>query len=215
MTVRPKPNREATRRRILAAAGSLFVQKGFDGVGLREIAAKAKVSLHQPNHHFGGKLDLFAECIRYAMEDKLDFPGIFADAPVFADAAEAKERLAGKIRAVFTVIQPLSGRRVWHGEILALAMHVHAGESVAAIGKGFAGANAWLIAAIMAIDPGATQEYCLLWRASLWAQISFYSTARGNILAALGTRHYDKAFLAAAADHIAHVMLAELERREA
>jgi len=210
MRKRPQANPEATRRRILEAAGKLFVKKGFDGVGLREIAAKAKVSLHQPNHHFGGKVDLFAECVRHAVEDKVKLPAIFADPPSFRNAEDAKRQLAERIRTVFLAIHDPWGKETWYGEILALAMHVHMPESVKAIAEGFTLANAWFIAALQAIKPGASKEYVLLWRASLWAQISFYSTARRNMLYELGGRHYSREFLESAADHIAHVMIAEL-----
>ncbi len=202
---------ERTRKGILEAAGRLFVLRGFDGAGFREIARKARVSLRMPNHHFGSKVQLFAACVRYALDEKLDFPGMFADPPVFADAREARERLAGKIREVFTMIHPLSGKQVWYGKILALAMHVHTAESTAAMVAGFTAANQWFVAAVKAAAPGVTETFCFFWRCSLWSQISFYSSARLSILATRGMRRYDRAFLADAADHIAHVMLAQLE----
>ena len=72
---------EVTRRRIMEAAGRLFAERGFRGVGFRDITSVAHVSLRMPNHHFGAKGQLFAQCVRYALMVQLKFLGIFVDAP--------------------------------------------------------------------------------------------------------------------------------------
>jgi AcrR family transcriptional regulator len=51
----------ATRAAILASARRSFTQKGYDGVGLREIAAGAGVTAMLVNRYFGTKEKLFAE----------------------------------------------------------------------------------------------------------------------------------------------------------
>src|ERR1700761_8551988 len=57
---RPR-NAAATRTAILASARRAFAAKGYDGAGLREIAAGAGVTAMLVNRYFGSKEKLFAE----------------------------------------------------------------------------------------------------------------------------------------------------------
>ena len=54
-------NATATREAILASARAAFVRAGYDGVGVREIAAGAGVTAMLVNRYFGSKEQLFAE----------------------------------------------------------------------------------------------------------------------------------------------------------
>jgi len=56
-------NAAATREAILVSARRAFAQKGYDGVGLREIAAGAGVTAMLVNRYFGSKEQLFTEVI--------------------------------------------------------------------------------------------------------------------------------------------------------
>ena len=53
-----------TKDKILKAAKTLFAQKGFREVTVREIAARAGVNSALIGYHFGGKKDLFNEVYR-------------------------------------------------------------------------------------------------------------------------------------------------------
>ena len=53
---RPEVEAEATRQRIVDAARHLFATRGFDAVGLREIADAAGTTHGLLRHHFGTKL---------------------------------------------------------------------------------------------------------------------------------------------------------------
>jgi len=53
----------ATRSAILASARAAFAQAGYDGAGVREIAARAGVSAMLINRYFGSKEKLFAEVV--------------------------------------------------------------------------------------------------------------------------------------------------------
>ncbi|RFS86095.1 TetR/AcrR family transcriptional regulator [Actinomadura spongiicola] len=61
--IRPKRDREATRRRILAAARDLFGEHGYDGVTVRMIAARAEANMALVNRYFGSKAALFGEVL--------------------------------------------------------------------------------------------------------------------------------------------------------
>jgi AcrR family transcriptional regulator len=61
----PARKRDAavTREAILTAAREAFAATGYDGTGVREIAAKAGVTAMMVNHYFGSKEQLFAEVL--------------------------------------------------------------------------------------------------------------------------------------------------------
>lgn len=61
----PTPDRLNGRERILDEAMQLFAELGFDSVTVRDIAAKADVSVGLINHHFGSK-----EGLREAVDAK-------------------------------------------------------------------------------------------------------------------------------------------------
>jgi len=56
-------NAAATRAAILASARRAFAQSGYDGAGVREIAAGAGVTAMLVNRYFGSKERLFAEVL--------------------------------------------------------------------------------------------------------------------------------------------------------
>ena len=60
-------NAAATRDAILASARQCFARSGYDGAGVREIAAGAGVTAMLVNRYFGSKEELFAEAIADAM----------------------------------------------------------------------------------------------------------------------------------------------------
>jgi AcrR family transcriptional regulator len=68
MKSHPSDSAQDTRRRLLDAALILFAEKGLDGTGIREIAAKAKANSAMVQYHFGGKEGLYREVLRYTFE---------------------------------------------------------------------------------------------------------------------------------------------------
>jgi AcrR family transcriptional regulator len=57
-----------TRQRLIEAALLVFAEKGFDGVGIREIAVRAKANSAMVQYHFEGKEGLYVQVISYIME---------------------------------------------------------------------------------------------------------------------------------------------------
>lgn len=56
-------DRQTTKNRLLDAAESLFTEKAFEKVSVRELAAAADVNVAAVNYHFQGKENLFHEVI--------------------------------------------------------------------------------------------------------------------------------------------------------
>ena len=62
-TVNPSAKGIKTRQAVLAAAQAAFAETGYEGTGLRLIAARAGVNLALINRYFGSKEGLFAAAI--------------------------------------------------------------------------------------------------------------------------------------------------------
>src|ERR1700754_4426260 len=85
MDKRPR-NAAATREAILRSAIAAFARHGYDGVGLREIAAGAGVTAMLVNRYFGSKEQLFAEVSADTMRDPVILTPENLAAPDFAAA---------------------------------------------------------------------------------------------------------------------------------
>ncbi|NOY64384.1 MAG: CerR family C-terminal domain-containing protein [Nitrospirae bacterium] len=59
-----------TKDRILDAAEELFAEKGFDGVSVREITARAGCNVAAVNYHFGNKKGLYLAVFRERMAER-------------------------------------------------------------------------------------------------------------------------------------------------
>ena len=70
---------KVTRARILEIATVLFVERGYEDVGVREIAAKAGVTAAMINRYFGTKEALFLEMMGDAFSFKVFMGGERAD----------------------------------------------------------------------------------------------------------------------------------------
>jgi AcrR family transcriptional regulator len=84
---RPR-NAAATREAILQSALTAFSQRGYDGVGVREIARTAGVTAVLVNRYFGSKERLFAAAVEAMFTDTSLFGG---------DAATVARRLAALV----------------------------------------------------------------------------------------------------------------------
>jgi AcrR family transcriptional regulator len=58
-----------TRARVIAAASTLFAERGFHGTTVRDIAQRAKVNLAAGHYHFGSKETLYLEVLRAQFAD--------------------------------------------------------------------------------------------------------------------------------------------------
>ena len=79
---KPRPrDAAATREAILLSARKAFSKSGYDGAGLREIAAGAGVTAMMVNRYFGTKEQLFAEVVEQTMTSNSLIAGGIMDAP--------------------------------------------------------------------------------------------------------------------------------------
>src|ERR1700691_6124272 len=65
MAARIQP--EGTHARLLEVPAHIFAEQGFQAAKVRNICARAEVNIAAVNYHFGDKLGLYREVLRYAM----------------------------------------------------------------------------------------------------------------------------------------------------
>lgn len=70
------PVRTDAAKRILTAARLLFTERGFEGVSIRDIAARADVSKANVFHHFRNKAALYDAVLE---DSRLTFDGLLVD----------------------------------------------------------------------------------------------------------------------------------------
>lgn len=86
---RPR-NAVATRQSILTSSREVFARLGYDGAGVREIAAGAGVTAMLVNRYFGSKEQLFAEALAESMATTtVVLPKILESSACGADIATA------------------------------------------------------------------------------------------------------------------------------
>ncbi|KAA2258731.1 TetR/AcrR family transcriptional regulator [Solihabitans fulvus] len=99
-----RPAGEDTRSALLAAAGEVFVEQGYDGATVRAIATRAGVDAAMVNHWFGGKEGLFAKAVLQLPFD----PQQTVAALLAGDRADLAERI---VRTFLTIWDTNEGGR--------------------------------------------------------------------------------------------------------
>ncbi|QIL19836.1 TetR/AcrR family transcriptional regulator [Thermomonas sp. HDW16] len=105
-----RPKDPGKRAAILDAAKRMFVQDGFDGVSMDQIASEAGVSKLTVYSHFGDKDSLFAEAVRAHCEQAMP-SSLFVAEP----EKPVRERLTDIGHAFFGMImtpEAIAGHRV-------------------------------------------------------------------------------------------------------
>ena len=118
---RPR-NAGATRRAILTSARRAFARAGYDGAGLREIAADAGVTAMMVNRYFGSKEQLFAAVIAEVMT-----------APIILTRENLASSALGEALAAGLVNQTQAGATPLDGFLIML--HSASSSRAAEIGR--------------------------------------------------------------------------------
>jgi AcrR family transcriptional regulator len=104
---------EATRKRVLEAAGPLFAEKGFEATSVRDITDRIGVSPAAVNYHFRSKEDLYIETVRHAARSCIELTPL----PTWPEGVPPEVRLRDFIRAY---LNRLLGKDVpdWHRQLI-------------------------------------------------------------------------------------------------
>ena len=99
---------EQTRTRLLEAAGPVFAEHGYHWAKVRDICALAEANVAAVNYHFGDKLGLYTEVLRYSVAAQLP-----SSAPVSDPKIPPEQRLRALIRGILECVYNPS-RPAWH-----------------------------------------------------------------------------------------------------
>lgn len=103
---------DATRDRLLQAAGQVFAENGFQAATVREICRRAEVNVAAVNYYFRGKEALYGEALAYAYRQ--------ADAryPLALSGGDAEQRLRHYVGNFLRRLLDQS-QLGWHGRLIA------------------------------------------------------------------------------------------------
>lgn len=116
MDVKEKPKKAVTKDAILESARQLFVDKGYAGTSMRDIAAASGVTQSLIHHHFGNKETLWREIKqRYFSEyvDEIDSMSELINAS--GDISELLSRVIDKRFKFFDKKRDSLRMLVWQG----------------------------------------------------------------------------------------------------
>jgi AcrR family transcriptional regulator len=104
-----------TQRRLIAAAGEVFAELGFERATIKEITRRAGASQAAVNYHFSDKAELYDQVVREAQAPCVE---TFRSLATLAASRPAEERLRAFVEALLSnVLDPR--RPAWHGAIMA------------------------------------------------------------------------------------------------
>lgn len=109
---------QATRHRVLLAAGEVFGEQGFRAARVRDICLRAGANIAAINYYFGDKAKLYSHVLHYAADYLIEKHPLDAGLP--ADATPV-QRLEAFIRAFLGRIFD-RGEISWHGKLVAREM---------------------------------------------------------------------------------------------
>ncbi len=93
--------KEKSKQRILKSATKLFAQKGFDGVGIREICKDANVNICMISYFWGGKEGLYQGILDDLVEKQIEYAKTFWDFDVDLKTLSKKEQ----VNLLFTLLE--------------------------------------------------------------------------------------------------------------
>lgn len=108
---------DSTRRRIVAAAGEIFADQGFEATTVREICQNARTNVASVNYHFGDKRRLYEVCLEEARRHRdalFPMPAIDHSMPVLVRMVRFLEGIVYR----FLASDPFS----WEGRLILREM---------------------------------------------------------------------------------------------
>ena len=104
---------DATKARLLEAAGEEFADKGFEGATIRAIIVRAKANIAAVNYHFGDKERLYIQAVLEAHRC-----GFEASSPDEDEELPAAERLRRHVHDFLEHILAIGNAESWHHRLM-------------------------------------------------------------------------------------------------
>ncbi|HKV51900.1 MAG TPA: CerR family C-terminal domain-containing protein [Gemmatimonadaceae bacterium] len=204
------PRRDAaTRERLIAAATRLFAQRGFNAVGVRELARAARANVAAVNYHFDDKLGLYRVVVHAAVDAMRSGDDAFLTA---AAGVSPEEQLRTYVTGYLPRIASSDDRTAWIHDLMRHEMSEPTPLAPWIAEHGILPRIEYLAGVVSKLldcqpnDPRVPR--CVI---SIQAQCLFYRPDRFRTAAFKGWP-VSSAELAAIADHIVEFSLAGIQR---
>jgi TetR/AcrR family transcriptional regulator, regulator of cefoperazone and chloramphenicol sensitivity len=207
---------EATKSRLLAAAGDLFAEKGFHGTKVRDIAARAGVNVAAGNYHFGSKKELYLEVVRAQfarMHERIAKMGAALEPVDLGELGrpELLRLLRVRLEVMLEMLMGTGGDDV-HARLMMREM-AEPSEALTTIVREMAQPLVEETRQIIGhlrpeLDRGQVERISL----SVAGQIHFYRFMMPALLEMLGMRSYSRAFLGEVVEHVFEFSLGGMDR---
>jgi len=85
---------DSTRTRLLKAAAEVFAEHGYESATIRQICTRADANVALVNYHFGDKLELYTEVLRFCLPPGAGGSGVSLP-PAAAEPSAALRQIVG------------------------------------------------------------------------------------------------------------------------
>jgi len=198
-----------TRDKLLEAAGRVFAARGFRDATVREICTLAGANIAAVNYHFGDKLALYREVIKFAgCQAMAKYP----PGQAFNEHLRPDDKLTAFIRNYLDRLLD-EGRPAWHGMLIAREM-VDPTSILDELVTTFVNPQYIRLTAIVSelLGPSATPERVRLCVTSVVGQCLFYKNCRPIVERIMPEHEYTPEGRERLAAHITAFSLAGIER---
>jgi TetR/AcrR family transcriptional regulator, regulator of cefoperazone and chloramphenicol sensitivity len=197
---------DETRVKLLAAAGEVFGEAGFQSATVRDICARAGVNGAAVNYHFRDKLGLYTEALKAAVFDG-EFPGKLSNLDFAKPEAALRTFICGMFRQMY-----LSGQPSWHARLMAHEL-AHPTPGLSAVVEHVIRPRAKLLCNIVGriIDRDPLDSHTRLCANSIISQVIHYMHARPVISLLWPDWQFNPAAMEIVAAHVTDFSLAALK----
>lgn len=195
-----------TKHRLLAAAGQIFADKGFEAASVREICQRADANIAAVHYHFGDKKQLYVAAVRHAQcaqSDSIPFPE-------WSPGLPATQRLEDFIRTLFERMLDADRPR-WHLQLMLRELS-HPTDTCEAIVTDYIRPMAETLRLILDDLLPAEMEPDRRWRMafSIVGQVLFYYVNQPIIRLLVGSQAYADLTVDTLASHVTQFSLAAM-----
>jgi AcrR family transcriptional regulator len=198
-----------TRRRLLAAAGEVFAEKGFYAATVRDICRRAGVNIAAVNYYFRSKEELYEAVCNYSLDIAVNK---YSPTLNLRNDATPEERLHTFIRSfLFSMLD--QGQPSWHETLVTREMNNPTRAIDSMVKKTIKPRNKLLFSIVSDILGKGTAEelvrHCCL---SIIGQCLHYRYAQPVIQRLYPQQKFDASGIETLANHIAQFSLYALQQ---
>ena len=198
---------DATRTRLLEAAGHVFAEHGFERATIREICGRAKANIALVKYYFGGKDGLYADVLAHGARQSINaFPPDLG----LSATPSPEDRLHAFIHSFLCRLLKTDQQAGWYATLCAQEMIVPTAALNRVVQDVIRPLAERLNVIVKQLTPKASAEQIRRCSLSIVGQCLFYRHSRPVIERLYGVQRYADADITRLADHITQFSLAAL-----